>query len=239
VYLLKDSEAFGSFGTGACDFTDAQLIGDISGASYNFDVPDTTLYFGCMIGTHCQMGQKLAVTVGAPPPVNCSVTWSGSWTKCSRRGSQSRKYTTNVYAACGGEQCPPMETRNCLYGETHESFPMAQMCQYEPINVTVGDVLVFKRTSLADDVFSLPSQWHYAECNFTDGGELLPPDDSSTPTHFQYTIHEEDIDTRLYLASSRDTACSGGQRVLVSVDDFKQGTLAEAIKLVETRAYEN
>jgi len=72
------------------------------------------------------------------------------------------------------------------FGETHESFPMAQMCQYEPINVTVGDVLVFKRKSLADDVFSLPSQWHYAECNFTDGGEpLLPPDDSSTPTNFQ------------------------------------------------------
>ena len=224
MYLLKDSEAFGSFGTGACNFTDAQLIRDISGASYNFDVPDTTLYFGCMVGTHCQMGQKLAVTVGAQPPVNCSVTWSGSWTswtKCSRRGSQSRKYTINVYAARGGEQCPPLETRICLYpgpqtimidssdgafsttecaqlrhnpacktlsdfGETHESFPMAQMCQYEPINVTVGDVLVFKRKSLADDVFSLPSQWHYAECNFTDGGEpLLPPDDSSTPTNFQ------------------------------------------------------
>jgi hypothetical protein len=122
-------------------------------------------------------------------------------------------------------------------GESHESFTMSDMCQYEPLKVTVGDVLVFKATEASDDVFAVPSQWHFAECNFTDGGAPLLPDASSTETELRYTIREQDKDTRLYLASSRKSACAGGQRVLVSVDDFKQGTLSEAIELVEQESY--
>jgi hypothetical protein len=43
-------------------------------------------------------------------------------------------------------------------GESHESFPMSDMCQYQPIKVTVGDVLVFKKAATADDIYALPSQ---------------------------------------------------------------------------------
>ena len=43
-------------------------------------------------------------------------------------------------------------------GESHESFPMSEMCQYAPIKVTVGDVLVFKKGEPSDDVYALPSQ---------------------------------------------------------------------------------
>ena len=106
VYLLRDRAAFGSFGSGQCDFSEAQLVGDASGAMFTFDVaPGTTLFFGCMIGSHCTMGQKLAVEVGAAPPVNCSVSWSASWTKCSPTGMQTRRYTVDVYPTRGGAAC--------------------------------------------------------------------------------------------------------------------------------------
>jgi hypothetical protein len=59
-----------------------------------------------------------------------------------------------------------------------------------------------------------------------------------TGTELRYTIRPGDKNQRLYLASSRGTACTAGQRVLVSVDDFKQGTLAEAIDLVEKEVNE-
>jgi hypothetical protein len=61
----------------------------------------------------------------------------------------------------------------------------------------------------------LPSQWHYAVCNFTDGGSALPADASSTATEIRYTIRPEDKDKRLYLASSHAGACSKGQRILI------------------------
>ena len=65
--------------------------------------------------------------------------------------------------------------------------------------------------------------------------------ESSPATHtlaqVRYTIRKEDKDRRLYLASTRDSACSLGQRVLVSVDGFKQGTLAEVVDLVEKETY--
>ena len=61
----------------------------------------------------------------------------------------------------------------------------------------------------------LPSQWHYAVCNFTDGGSARPADASSTATEIRYTIRSEDKDKRLYLASSRAGACSKGQRILI------------------------
>jgi hypothetical protein len=110
------------------------------------------------------------------------VTWSETWTKCSPRGTQTRRYTVDVYPTRSGKQCPPPETRNCVYpgpqtimvdaslgtwgtrdcpkrrgpakerkllstaytGESHEAFPVSAMCQYEPLKVTVGDVVVFK-----------------------------------------------------------------------------------------------
>jgi len=111
------------------------------------------------------------------------------------------------------------------------------MCQYEHIKATVGDVLVFKKDAADDDVFAVPSQWHYAQCNFSDGGAPLRYDSSSSASEIRYTILPGDKNQRLYLASSRDSACMNGQRVLVSVDDFKQGTLAEAIELVEQEVY--
>lgn len=126
-------------------------------------------------------------------------------------------------------------------GESHETFTMSSLCQYAPIKVTVGDVLVFKMSSASDTVFALPSQWHYAECNFTDAplaGDLLPADASSTASEFRYTVRASDKNKRLYLASSRALACAAGQRVLVSVDDFKQGTLAEALELVKQTSYQ-
>lgn len=88
VYLLRDQAAFGSFGTSSCDWTGAQLIdgGASSGVRYTFSGTGRTLHFGCKVGTHCQMGQKLAVTIGqavpspltsptiAPPPPPSSST---------------------------------------------------------------------------------------------------------------------------------------------------------------------
>ena len=190
--------------------------------------------------------------------------WSESWTKCSREGKQSRRYTVLVYPTRTGKQCPGPETRACVYpgpqtilvdgkdgiwstrqcvptrrllaytGETHETFAMPPLCQYDPIKLTVGDVVVFKKRP-EDTVTALPSQWHYNECNFTDGGWSLRADDGSSDTEVRYTIGQEHWNKRLYLASGRDTACSRGQRVLISVDDFKQGTLAEVIDLVDNK----
>ena len=54
----------------------------------------------------------------------------------------------------------------------------------------------------------------------------------------RYTVRASDKNKRLYLASSRALACAAGQRVLVSVDDFKQGTLAEALELVKQTSYQ-
>jgi len=211
--------------------------------------------------------------IAAQPKIDCSVTWSESWTKCSPGGKQTRRYTVDVYPTRTGKQCPAPQTQSCTYagpqtimidgkagtwgakdcaqrrapaaerkmlgypGETHETFVMSGMCQYDAIKVTVGDVLVFKKSQASDDVFAVPSQWHYAECNFTDGGNALPADASSTASEFRYTIRAQDTNTRLYLASSRESACSAGQRVLVSVDDFKQGTLAEVVHLINTKTY--
>jgi len=206
--------------------------------------------------------------VATKPKIDCKVSWSESWTKCSPDGFQTRRYTVDIYPTRAGKQCPQPQKKGCTYpgsqtinvdgndgtwgtkdcaqrrsakrtvlnylGETHESFSMSDMCQHEPIKVTVGDVLVFVNSQPTDDVFALPSQWHYAECNFTDGGYKLPVDPMSTDT-FRYTIRAQDSNTRLYLASSRDSACSKGQRVLVSVDDFKQGTLAEALDLINNK----
>ncbi len=110
-------------------------------------------------------------------------------------------------------------------GETHETFAMPRLCQYDPIKVTVGDVVVFKKSLPSDTITALPSQWHYNECNFTDGGSSLQPDDASTDSELRYTIGPEQRNKRLYVASARDNACSRGQRVLISVDDFKQGMM--------------
>ena len=52
----------------------------------------------------------------------------------------------------GTRDCPkrrgPAKERKLLStaykGESHEAFPVSAMCQYEPLKVTVGDVVVFK-----------------------------------------------------------------------------------------------
>lgn len=204
----------------------------------------------------------------AKPAVDCQVTWDDlSWTKCSPQGTQSRRYTVDVHPTRAGKQCPAPEVRPCEYagpqevsmdwkmqpcaatrrsdrnllgytGETHEVFPIMPMCQYNAIKVTVGDTLVFNKADAADDVFAVASQWHYAQCDFSDGGKLLSKDADSTANQWRYTIKAEDKNKRLYLANSRAGACAGGQRILVSVDDFKQGTLAEALDLIDKKTYE-
>jgi hypothetical protein len=42
-------------------------------------------------------------------------------------------------------QCAPARRLLAYTGETHETFAMPPLCQYEPIKVTVGDVVVFKK----------------------------------------------------------------------------------------------
>jgi len=119
--------------------------------------------------------QSVCQPQGCLTRVARSVTWSETWTKCSPDGTQSRRYTVDVYPTRAGKQCPPPETRPCTYpgpetimvdgsvgtwgtkdcaqrrkmlaaytGESHESFTMSAMCQYAPLKVTVGDVVVFK-----------------------------------------------------------------------------------------------
>ena len=159
------------------------------------------------------------------PVVDCKVTWSEVWTKCSPEGTQSRRYVVDVYPTRSGLQCPGPEVRPCSYpgpetimidgsddgkwgtrdcalrrsagarrmmqaytGESHESFPMSSMCQYQPVKATVGDVLVFKKDAAGDDVFAVPSQWHYAQCNFSDGGAPLVYDSTSSALELRYTI---------------------------------------------------
>ena len=99
---------------------------------------------------------------------------SGAWgtNKCARRRQRH----------AGGRQL------QAYSGESHETFTMADMCQYEPLKVTVGDVLVFNNAAPADDVFALPSQWHYAHCNFSDGGAQLSLDPTSSDAALRYTI---------------------------------------------------
>jgi len=66
---------------------------------------------------------------------------------------------------CAQRRAPAAERKMLGYpGETHETFVMSGMCQYDAIKVTVGDVLVLKKSQASDDVFAVPSQWHYAEC---------------------------------------------------------------------------
>ena len=46
-------------------------------------------------------------------------------------------------------------------------------------------------------------QWHYAECNFADGGAPLLLDAGSTDSEARYTIRAADKNQRLYLSTSR------------------------------------
>jgi hypothetical protein len=161
------------------------------------------------------------------PLIDCQVTWSETWTKCSPDGTQSRRYQVDVYPTRRGKQCPGPEVRACSYpgpqtimidasdgtwgtqdcgrlqnvrnagvrrmlaytGESHENFRMSDLCQYNPIKVTVGDVLVFKKAAPSDDVFAVPSQWHYARCNFSDGLAPLAPDPSSSGIYMYLYVH--------------------------------------------------
>jgi len=169
-----------------------------------------------------------------PSPKTRSCVYSGPQTIIV--GSSAGMWSTNDQCEERRRTSLPSRQLSNYIGESHETFAMASLCQYEPLQLTVGDVLVFNKSQPSDDVFAVPSQWLYAHCNFSDGGMQL---ESSTNTlaEVRYTIREEDKDTRLYLASSRDSACSLGQRVLVSVDAFKQGTLAEVVDLVEKEIY--
>ena len=91
----------------------------------------------------------------------------------------------------GAKECSRRRQRRELQayaGESHESFAMSDMCQYKPLKVTVGDVLVFNKAAPDDDVFDLPSQWHYAHCNFSDGGARLPLDPTSSDAALRYTV---------------------------------------------------
>ena len=233
--------------------------------------------------------------------VDCRVTWEESWTKCSRAGTQTRRYKVSVYPTRSGNPCPTApQTRGCTYsgprvipvdgdsgrwaprncthlrtvnadsrvyrvsergrvrgrsdvtagrgerrfpGETHETFDATDLCQYEPLQATVGDVVVFEKDSALDDLVLLPSQWHFAKCIFSDGFALLGVSagqgrEASNSTRVNYTVGEADRDKRLYIASSRAGACREGQRVLLTVDSFQQGTLAESLDLAEREVYQ-
>merc|ERR1712205_20838 len=57
----------------------------------------------------------------AKPAVDCQVTWDDlSWTKCSPQGTQSRRYTVDVYPTRAGKQCPAPEVRPCEYAGPQE-----------------------------------------------------------------------------------------------------------------------
>ena len=59
VYMFADEAAFN-----ACDFAGATELAPADVNTYTFEVTDTgTFYFGCSVGSHCNAGQKLALTV--------------------------------------------------------------------------------------------------------------------------------------------------------------------------------
>ena len=59
VYMFADEDAFN-----ACDFAGATELAPADVNTYTFEVTDTgSFYFGCSVGTHCSLGQKLALTV--------------------------------------------------------------------------------------------------------------------------------------------------------------------------------
>lgn len=66
VYLLPSEAAYNS-----CDFSGATLLGSSSPLTY--DIPtstNTSLYFACSVGSHCNSGQKLEVEVRTLSPTS-------------------------------------------------------------------------------------------------------------------------------------------------------------------------
>ena len=53
----------------ACDFSKAVELASTKKSSYTYKATSSgTFFFGCQIGSHCKMGQKLALTVGGMFP---------------------------------------------------------------------------------------------------------------------------------------------------------------------------
>ncbi|KAK7242501.1 hypothetical protein SO694_00017223 [Aureococcus anophagefferens] len=81
----------------SCDFSGATLVGESSGATASGDDGETA-YYACSVSSHCDWGQKVAVTFEAPPGVPSaaptSAAPSGAPTTADPSGAPSTPPTT-------------------------------------------------------------------------------------------------------------------------------------------------
>jgi len=81
----------------SCDFSGATLVGESSGATASGDDGETA-YYACSVSSHCDWGQKVAVTFEAPPGVPSaaptSAAPSGAPTTAVPTGAPSTPPTT-------------------------------------------------------------------------------------------------------------------------------------------------
>jgi len=96
VVLMTGKAAFDS-----CDFTGGTNLGASSPVTYTISREATQpLYFACSVGSHCNSGQKLAVTVEAAPtaaPTQKSNPVAATYTAGTVRVSPTATFSTLVF----------------------------------------------------------------------------------------------------------------------------------------------
>jgi hypothetical protein len=102
--------------SGTCDEANAVLVGSTSPAAYTFTSDNVgDVIFACDVGTHCESGQIVTVTVSEAAVANtdCSGSWSACTTACEAAADRTWSETT----AQSGTGAACLATTDCADGE--------------------------------------------------------------------------------------------------------------------------